>query len=68
MAEPIEIASGPLALADSTFKASVKLHETMQSFSSHPRQVRELLTELGGLTEVLRKLSQLSSIDLDVDL
>jgi len=68
MAEAIGFASGLLALSTFAFKSSTKLCKTIQSFSSHPRQVRELLTELGGLVAVLQKLSQLSSIELDVDL
>jgi hypothetical protein len=68
MAEPIGIASGLLALATFTFKTSTKLYGTIQSYSSHPRQVRELLTELSGLIEVLQNLSSLPSIDVDLDL
>lgn len=68
MAEVIGVASALLALASFAFHSSTKLCKTIQSFSSHPRQVRELLTELRGLVAVLQKLSQLSSIELDVDL
>lgn len=68
MAEAIGFASGLLALAAFAFKSSTKLSKTIQSFSSHPRQVRELLTELDGLVAVLRRFSQLSSIELHVDL
>jgi hypothetical protein len=68
MAEPIGVASGLLALEAFAFKSSSKLYETIQTFSSHPRQVRELLAELSALSVVLQKLSQLFSTDVDVDL
>jgi hypothetical protein len=68
MAEPIGVASGLLALAAFAFKSSSKLYQTIQTFTSHPRQVRELLAELTALSAVLQKLSQLFGTDVDVDL
>ncbi|EGY18601.1 uncharacterized protein VDAG_09127 [Verticillium dahliae VdLs.17] len=68
MAEPIGLASGVLALSLFPFKSGRKLFHTIQTFGSLPRQVRELLTELEGLTLVLQKISEMGDLDSDVDL
>ncbi|EGY20904.1 uncharacterized protein VDAG_02428 [Verticillium dahliae VdLs.17] len=65
MAEPVGMASGILALTVFALKPSSKLVNEIQSFHTLPRQVRELLTELSGLTVVLRKLSETGDLDLD---
>ncbi|KAI1840256.1 hypothetical protein JX266_013537 [Neoarthrinium moseri] len=68
MAEAIGLASGVLALAVLAVKSGAILHDTIQEFRSHPRQARELVTELAGLVSVLQKLSQTGDLSLDVDL
>lgn len=68
MAETVGLASGLLALTVFAFKSGTKLYETIQTFQSRPRQVRELLTELAGLNAVLQRLSHTAGIDVDVDL
>jgi hypothetical protein len=68
MAEPIGVTSGILTLAVFAFKSCTKLRDEIQSFNSLPRQVRELLTELSGLTLVLRKLSETGDLGLELDL
>lgn len=72
MAEPIGLASGLLTLAVFALQAGTTLHNTIQSFQSHPIHVRELVQELEALNIVLRALSEtidatdisLSSLDL----
>lgn len=70
MAEPIGLASGILTLATFAFQCSVSLHETVDSFRSHPKRVRDLLSELGALSDVLNGLIDLvqsrSGVDLSI--
>ncbi|KAH7304102.1 hypothetical protein B0I35DRAFT_363814 [Stachybotrys elegans] len=68
MAEVIGVTSGIVALATFAFKSGSKLRDEIQSFKTLPRQVRELLTELSGLTLVLQRLSETGDLGLDVDL
>ncbi|PLB49664.1 hypothetical protein P170DRAFT_456251 [Aspergillus steynii IBT 23096] len=68
MAEPISLASGLLALATFAFQSSIKLYETVKSFHSHPKRVRDLLEELEALSGVLGPLTETISSITDVDL
>lgn len=68
MAEAVGVASGVLALSVFAFKSGSKLYGTIQSFGSHPYQVRELLTELASLTSVLKQLSGAGQLGNDIDL
>lgn len=68
MAEPISLASGLLALATFAFQSSVTLYNTVQSFQSHPKRVRDLLEELEALSGVLSPLSETVSASTEVDL
>lgn len=68
MAEAVGLASGVLTLSVFAFKSGTKLYNTIKTFDSLPYQVRELLTELVSLTAVLKKLSEVGSLDLEVDL
>lgn len=68
MSEPIGIASGILALATFAFRSSVSLYETVDSFRSHPKRVRDLLGELGALGDVLTGLVDLVKSNSGVDL
>ncbi|KAJ5261075.1 hypothetical protein N7478_011670 [Penicillium angulare] len=68
MAEPIGVASGILALATFAFRCSVSLYETVESFRSHPKRVRDLLGELGALSDVLTGLVDLVKSNSGVDL
>lgn len=68
MAEPVGFASGLLALTVFAYKSSTKVYETIQNFKSHPQKVRELQTELNALNGVLKRLSEIAGIDVDVDL
>ncbi|KAF7520530.1 hypothetical protein G7054_g12731 [Neopestalotiopsis clavispora] len=68
MAEPVGLVSGVLALAVFACKSGAKLYDTIKDFKSHPRQVRELLTELSGLVLVLQRLSETGDLRLDLDL
>ncbi|KIW14615.1 hypothetical protein PV08_07399 [Exophiala spinifera] len=58
MAEPIGLASGLLALASFAFQSSIALYQTLHSFQSHPKRVRDLLEELETLSEVLSPLNE----------
>ena len=68
MAEPIGLASGVLALATFAFHCSVSLYETVNSFRSHPKRVRDLLAELEALSAVLAPLVDLVKSNSGVDL
>lgn len=59
MAEAVGLASGLLTLASFAFQSSVSLYETVKSFTSHPKRVRDLLEELEALIAVLDPLSDL---------
>jgi Fungal N-terminal domain of STAND proteins len=68
MAEPIGLAAGLLALATFAFQSSITLSDTIQSFQSHPKRVRDLIEELEALSGVLGPLSETVSATTDVDL
>ncbi|KAJ5471370.1 hypothetical protein N7530_008727 [Penicillium desertorum] len=68
MAEPIGLASGLLALATFAFRCSTTLHETVNSFRSHPKLVRDLLEELESLSAVLGPLAEFATSTADIDL
>lgn len=68
MAEPIGLASGLLALATFAFQCSISLHETVNSFRSHPKRVRDLLEELEALSAVLGPLAEFVKASADIDL
>lgn len=68
MAEPIGLASGILALATFAFQGTVVLYETVNSFRSHPKRVRDLLDELEALRAVLAPLIELVESTSDADL
>jgi Fungal N-terminal domain of STAND proteins len=68
MAEPISLASGLLALATFAFQSSITLYNTIQSYQSHPKRVRDLIEELEALSGVLAPLAETVSATTDVDL
>ncbi|KAB8279174.1 hypothetical protein BDV30DRAFT_202315 [Aspergillus minisclerotigenes] len=68
MAEPVGLASGLLALATFAFKASLSLYETVNSFRSHTKRVRDLIEELEALSEVLAPLQELLDTTTDESL
>lgn len=68
MAEPIGLAAGLLGLATFAFQSSITLSNTIKSFQSHPKRVRDLIEELEALSGVLGPLSETVSATTDVDL
>jgi hypothetical protein len=66
MADPISAASGILTLVVSAFQSSKWLHETVSSFQSNQRTVRELREELEALNNVLESL-QHTTVTTDID-
>ena len=68
MVEPIGLASGLLTLATFAFQSSIALCQTVQSFQSHPKRVRDLIEELEALTGVLGALAETVGATTDVDL
>lgn len=68
MAEPIGLASGLLGLATFAFKSSIALYNTVRSFQSHPKHVRDLIEELEALSGVLRSLRETVSTIANADL
>jgi hypothetical protein len=68
MAEPIGLASGLLTLATFAFQSSIALINTVHSFQSHPKRVRDLIEELEALKGVLGPLTETVRDITDVDL
>jgi hypothetical protein len=68
MAEVIGLASGLLALATFALQSSITLCNTLQSFQSHTKRVRDLLEELEALNGVLGPLTERVRATPDVDL
>ncbi|KAF4447926.1 putative pathogenicity protein CRX2 [Fusarium austroafricanum] len=68
MAEVIGLLSGLLTLAGFAHKSVIKVKETVESFRSLPRQLRDLLSELADLSTVLQELCQAPQGDVAVDL
>jgi hypothetical protein len=58
MADPISLSSGLVALVMFALKSSTLLYDTVQSYRSHPKNVRDLEDELEALAGVLRALSE----------
>jgi hypothetical protein len=67
MAEAIGVASGLLTLAGFALKSSQLLYQTISSFQTSRRAVRELKQELEALTGVLTSLQDVST-DTDTTL
>lgn len=66
MADPISAASGILTLVGFALQSSSALYQTIQSFRSSKRNVRELKEELEALTGVLQSLDDVArSSDAD---
>jgi TolA-binding protein len=65
MGDPLSIASGVLALSAFAFKSSVSLYQSVQSFQSNKKEIRELKGELESLSNVMQSLQQLASKDED---
>ncbi len=57
MAELIGLSSGLVALVTFALKSSTLLYDTVQSYRSHPKNVRDLKEELEALGTVLQALS-----------
>jgi hypothetical protein len=68
MAEAIGLASGLLALATFAFQSSITLVQTIQSFKTHPKRVRDLKEELEALAAVLGPLTERVAGTNDADL
>lgn len=68
IAELIGLASGLLALEIFAFRCSTTLHETVNSFRSHPRLVRDLLEELEALSAVPSPLADFVASIAYIDL
>ncbi|RYP36253.1 hypothetical protein DL768_010950 [Monosporascus sp. mg162] len=58
MAEAISLSSGLVALVAFALNSSTLLYNTVQSYRSHPKNVRDLQEELEALAVVLRALSE----------
>ncbi|KAF7517933.1 hypothetical protein PCG10_000731 [Penicillium crustosum] len=68
MAEPIGIASGLVALAGFAFQSSIALYDSVQSYQSHPKRVRDLTEELETLNGVLGALRDTVNANTDINL
>ena len=58
MADPVSAASAVITLVTFGIKSSSTLYQTVKSFNSHHRYVRELRAELDALSLVLASLHQ----------
>ncbi|GAB1311858.1 hypothetical protein MFIFM68171_02068 [Madurella fahalii] len=58
MTDPISLSSGLVALVAFALKSSTLLYDTVQSYRSHPKNVRDLKEELEALAGVLQALSE----------
>ena len=65
MGDPLSIASGVLALSAFAFKSSVSLYQSVKSFQSNKKEIRELKGELESLSNIMQSLQQLASKDED---
>ena len=68
MAEPIGIASGLVALATFAFQSSIALFNSVKSYQSHPKRVRDLTEELETLNGVLGALRETVNANTDTNL
>lgn len=62
------LASGLVALATFAFRCSITLYNTIHSFQSHSRRVRDLIEELEALSGVLSSLDEIVGATNGVDL
>jgi hypothetical protein len=67
MAELIGLSSGLVALVTFALKSSTLLYDTVQSYRSHPKNVRDLKEELEALGAVLQALSATVEQTKDTD-
>lgn len=58
MADPISLASGLVALVTFALQSSTLLYQTVESYRSHSKKVRDLKEELEALASVLQTLSE----------
>jgi hypothetical protein len=58
MADPISLASGLVALVTFALQSSTLLYQTVDSYRSHSKKVRDLKEELEALALVLQTLSE----------
>lgn len=68
MAEAIGVVSGLLTLASFAFQSSTELYQMIQSFRSHPKDVRDLEEELEALCGVLAQLTDTINATTELDL
>ncbi len=67
MAELIGLSSGLVALVGFALKSSTLLYDTVKSYRSHPKNVRDLEGELEALAVVLQALSETVEQKKDTD-
>ncbi|KAK3347292.1 hypothetical protein B0T25DRAFT_554102 [Lasiosphaeria hispida] len=68
MADPISLSSGVVALMTFTLQSSVVLYKAIDSYRSHPKNVRDLKDELEALAGVLQALSETAEKHKEIDL
>lgn len=68
MADPVSLASGILTLITFASKSSVVLYKSIESYRSHPKNVRDLKEELEALTGVLQVLSETVEKHKEIDI
>lgn len=68
MADPVSLTSGLVALVTFAVQSSVVLNNTIETFLSHPKNVRDLKEELEALSGVLQSLSETVERRKNIDL
>ncbi|KAK0724164.1 hypothetical protein B0H67DRAFT_479894 [Lasiosphaeris hirsuta] len=68
MADPVSLSSGVVALMTFTLQSSVVLYKAIESYRSHPKNVRDLKEELEALAGVLKALSETAEKHKEIDL
>jgi len=68
MADPVSLSSGLLALITFASKSSIVLYRSIESYRSHPKNVRDLKEELEAIGGVLQGLSETAEQNHDIDL
>ena len=68
MADPVSLSSGLLTLATFAFQSSIVLYKAIESYRSHPKNVRDLKEELETLADVLKSLAETIEKHKDTDL
>jgi hypothetical protein len=63
MSDPLSVTAGIIAVVTAAIQATSALYDTIESFKTYPKRVRELRNQLSALANVLRSLLELAEHD-----